>query len=162
MKKILMLVLLAAAINLSAQSVISFGGGPAATYATSLSQCPVATGQDYKFCIIVNGTTQPQVALSVAAWQNGAPFVIGGGTAPTFTVAQTTTLPAGSQATVSLNSNNQFSFGIPQGAVGAQGAAGPAGTTDYQQLINLPTTISCPIFDSSTVNGASGSNCKIK
>ena len=121
--------------GLQAQT-LGIGGQQAAGFATALPECQTVT-TGYFLCPVVpgDGVTQPFLALSVAGFNNGAPFQLGmqgppgppgnpggNGTNATVSVGTITTLPAGSQATVT-NTGTQsaavFNFGIPQGAPGS-------------------------------------------
>lgn len=116
--------LLFVAVFLAAQSFgppsLGFGG----PIATSPSQCPVSAPHGFVLCPVETGPGTGAVYVSV----NGSAAVQLSGLQPppTFT-ATAVTLPAGSQATVSLSASNQFSFGIPTGATGTAGPQGPPG-----------------------------------
>lgn len=73
------------------------------------------------------------IPWSLLAGQNGTNGTNGAdGTTPTFTIGSVSTLPAGSNATVSLGGippAYSLSFGLPVGAAGAQGPKGDPGAT---------------------------------
>lgn len=83
----------------------------------------------------------------------GAPGTPGAnGAAATVQVGQVTTLPAGSQATVTNSGTNQaavLNFGIPQGATGATGADGTDGAAATIQIGEV-------------VTGAAGTNASVE
>ena len=82
--------------------------------------------------------------------QNGAP-----GSAATVTVGQVTTLPAGSQATVTNSGTENeavLNFAIPQGAQGATGAAGQDGADGAAATIQI----------GEVVTGEAGANASVE
>ena len=93
------------------------------------------------------------------------------GEAATVQVGQVTTLPAGSQATVTNSGTNQaavLNFGIPTGATGADGTDGAAATIEVgevttgaagtQASVTNSGTTSAAVFDFTIPKGADGAS----
>ena len=66
------------------------------------------------------------------------------------TIGTVTTLPAGSNATASVDENNVLSLGIPTGPAGPQGLPGPEGEPGPQGPAG---TVEVPVASSSTLGG---------
>lgn len=94
--------------------------------------------------------------------QNGDPGADGApGAAATVTVGQVTTLPAGSQATVTNSGTENaavLDFAIPQGAQGATGAAGKDGTNGQDGADGAAATIQI----GEVVTGEAGTNASVE
>jgi hypothetical protein len=119
-------------------------------------------------CVIENINDQPPSASWVNIPVQGPAGPIGPqgpqgntGNPATVTVGTTVTLPPNTPATVSnsgTTSNAVFNFSIPQGAVGATGPQGQAGTP---ASINIGTTSTLPPNSQATVSNSGSSSSVI-
>ena len=76
MKKAALIVLVVATLSvLGSAQVLGWANLPAATFAQVLSDCPVMTS-GYFVCPVVPVSGQPYIAMSVATYNAGAPFVV--------------------------------------------------------------------------------------
>lgn len=76
MKKVSICLLVILGLSLSSRAqVIGWGNLPAAKFAQVLSDCPTVTS-GYFVCPVVPVSGQPYIAMSVAGYQGGTPFVV--------------------------------------------------------------------------------------
>jgi hypothetical protein len=86
------------------------------------------------------------------------------GAAATISVGSTSTLPAGSSATVTNSGTSSaavFNFGIPQGAKGDTGPAGSDGADGAAATIAVGTTTTLPAGSSATVTNSGTSSAAV-
>ncbi len=116
-------------VQYAANDAVSYGASSYIAIASSRGTAPV--GNNF------SSSAWALLAAQGATGSTGATGPTGptgaNGTTPVFTVRQTTTLAAGSSATVTIDNTNSaapaLSFGIPQGAAGTGSGVGTGGAT---------------------------------